>query len=477
MNKIRVLVVILLLASAAFTNLFADAYYVSPKGSDTNPGTEEKPFRTIQVGVNALTPGSTLYIKAGTYREKITIKTGGAPGKFVTIRPYKGAQPVLDGKNVPGEASIYMHDKSYVKIIGLKIMNNSAASPLMIPKGIFIDGCGTSIYLVGNAITKINSAKADESNAFGIAVFGTEPDEPISDFVIDSNYISNCTLGRGGAIVLNGNVENFRITDNTVKGHDNTGISFRGFRGTCPEPDFDQARAGPCRSNSVSNIDSFPNPVFKGKRVAAGIHVDGARDINIEKNRVFNCNYGIAAGCWAPDKTATGVKVKNNFIFYCHVSGISLGGPSRDPVNAKGAKSAAGCAFLNNTLFNNGVLNTAEDQYGTVSLQWASSCTFRNNIFYVCDSIRKSKNPGVSNDENNSFKDIDFDENVWYYKGGQKFLYFTVNGSDITGFSKWQSLGFDTNSSFINPEFKDSVNFPPTLRLRKTSKVKNAGVE
>ena len=46
-------------------------YYVSPSGSDTSPGTETQPWQTIQKAADTLVAGDTVYIKAGTYPEKV----------------------------------------------------------------------------------------------------------------------------------------------------------------------------------------------------------------------------------------------------------------------------------------------------------------------------------------------------------------------------------------------------------------------
>jgi hypothetical protein len=60
----------ILLAAMLFYTSSADAantYYVAPDGSDTNPGTESRPFKTVQKGVTRAGDGDTVYIKAGTY--------------------------------------------------------------------------------------------------------------------------------------------------------------------------------------------------------------------------------------------------------------------------------------------------------------------------------------------------------------------------------------------------------------------------
>ena len=45
------------------------AFYVSPSGSDNNPGTQASPWLTINHGISQLQSGGTLYVRAGTYNE------------------------------------------------------------------------------------------------------------------------------------------------------------------------------------------------------------------------------------------------------------------------------------------------------------------------------------------------------------------------------------------------------------------------
>src|SRR3989344_48489 len=52
-------------------------YYVSPLGSDTNPGTLISPFRTIQKAANTVTLGGTVRVLAGTYNEEVSITVSG----------------------------------------------------------------------------------------------------------------------------------------------------------------------------------------------------------------------------------------------------------------------------------------------------------------------------------------------------------------------------------------------------------------
>lgn len=68
-------------------------YFVSPAGNDTNAGTSlNTPFKTIKKAVQMAPSGSTIVIRAGTYRESIT-----SLSKQLTFQPYPHEQVWLKG--------------------------------------------------------------------------------------------------------------------------------------------------------------------------------------------------------------------------------------------------------------------------------------------------------------------------------------------------------------------------------------------
>ena len=56
-----------------------------PGTADTNPGTEEKPFKTVQRAAGVAKPGDTVYVMAGKYDERVKVQAGGTEGKPVTF--------------------------------------------------------------------------------------------------------------------------------------------------------------------------------------------------------------------------------------------------------------------------------------------------------------------------------------------------------------------------------------------------------
>jgi len=52
-------------------------FYVSPSGSDDNPGTKSLPWRTVEKAINGTSPGKIVVVLAGNYDEFITIEKSG----------------------------------------------------------------------------------------------------------------------------------------------------------------------------------------------------------------------------------------------------------------------------------------------------------------------------------------------------------------------------------------------------------------
>ncbi len=85
--------------------LLAATYVVdgrAPNASDTNAGSEEAPWRTISRAGSAaeLKPGDTVLVRAGVYREHVSITVSGAPGDPITFAAAPGAKVVIKGSEI-----------------------------------------------------------------------------------------------------------------------------------------------------------------------------------------------------------------------------------------------------------------------------------------------------------------------------------------------------------------------------------------
>ena len=83
---------------------FARTYYVDnrdPRAADSNPGTSELPFLTIDKAAQVLEPGERVVIKEGVYRERIDPARGGTgPGKMISYEAARGAKVVVKGSHL-----------------------------------------------------------------------------------------------------------------------------------------------------------------------------------------------------------------------------------------------------------------------------------------------------------------------------------------------------------------------------------------
>jgi hypothetical protein len=93
----------------AARDVFATEYYVAPTGSDSNPGTQDSPFATLQKGADTAAAGDTVWIRGGTY--KITTpknsgagielsKSGTSDTNRIKYWAYSGETPLFDFSNL-----------------------------------------------------------------------------------------------------------------------------------------------------------------------------------------------------------------------------------------------------------------------------------------------------------------------------------------------------------------------------------------
>jgi hypothetical protein len=81
----------------------------APGTADTNPGTEEKPFRTVQHAANTVKPGDTVHVLAGKYDERIKVKVGGRDGQRVAFVAMPRRSAMVGGFDL---------EASYVRVEG-----------------------------------------------------------------------------------------------------------------------------------------------------------------------------------------------------------------------------------------------------------------------------------------------------------------------------------------------------------------------
>lgn len=61
----------------------ATDYYVAKSGSDSNPGTANSPWLTIQKAADTMQAGDTVFVSEGTYSERVVSRAHGSAGKYI----------------------------------------------------------------------------------------------------------------------------------------------------------------------------------------------------------------------------------------------------------------------------------------------------------------------------------------------------------------------------------------------------------
>jgi len=135
---INVRTIFVLLLINFYPIISATTYYIaptnsSPSGNDSNPGTKEAPWSTINKAITILSAGDTLFFRGGTYNFKSDVlisNKNGTASKPICFFSYPGEKPILDFYNwVPAKTStnqqgaIYFLNTNYLHIRGLTLRN------------------------------------------------------------------------------------------------------------------------------------------------------------------------------------------------------------------------------------------------------------------------------------------------------------------------------------------------------------------
>lgn len=172
------------------------AYYVSPTGSDSNPGTQAAPFRSIEHAASVAGPGTTVHVAPGTYTQEVYTDVSGtasAPITFVSDTRW-GARLAPSAVDAHSGYSIWYNDGTYVNIVGFNIDGSNNTS---------IDwGLNTEVSDVtfrGNLVHNIGQANCAGGGA-GISLEGGQPastDMVIANVVHDVGPASYCSTVHG----------------------------------------------------------------------------------------------------------------------------------------------------------------------------------------------------------------------------------------------------------------------------------------
>jgi len=499
----------------ASTSLLAQTgatYYVSTKGSDSNPGTLAEPWLTVQHAANTVTAGATVYVLGGVYNESVKFPNSGTASAPITFERYPGQTAVIDGTGLSAsgiQGLINIIDQSYITIRGFEIRNYTTSSTNATPSGVWITGYGTGVKILNNRVHDITSTSEANGNAFGISVYGTSQ-IPITQLAISGNEVYQLKTGQSESVNVDGNVTHFKITNNLVHDNDNIGIDAIGYEGVGPVG-YDQAMYGEISGNTIYNISGIANAGEGDEYDADGLYCDGCAYVTFERNVIFQVDYGIETTSenqvclengteWSGGNPGSGTAargkhpcygrfatVRNNLFYKANSCGNSIGGyayATQRGGGSNGGGSSYHDVFVNNTLYDNGT-QPGNSSEGTPSGEFQiqhqvgklQGNIYENNLLYA-GSPNIWINSYVACDASYPCPPATLNWNLYYsvagYQEGTSISWGNV--SSYTSFANWQSTsGEDAESVNLDPLFVDAGATPPNFEITPSSPAVGAG--
>lgn len=359
------LIIVILFSVNASTTLEKDAisgsgYFVAKNGNDNNIGTEGHPWLTISKAANTARAGDTVYIKAGTYYEKVNIMNSGSEGNYITFAAFPGETVNIDGSYTSQdiyEGLINIKGNSYIIIKGFNFKNalaqgagvrvNNNANHIAIRNNTFISAFGgspikigwqhtTDILIENNIIDRKNSPTCNSmSGACWVEAISVSNSDGVT---IRNNQIRYNQVGEG--IDFKDGTKNGKIYGNIVKNTSSVGI-------------YIDARGDMRNFEIHDNIVSVFFDAIALANEEDGSDYDGIANIenvSIYNNIAYNSKMGIRIAPWGwlgDTGTIKDVRIINN-IFYNNVDGNDVGFYSQTYVEN---------LIIRNNIFNKNGLN------------------------------------------------------------------------------------------------------------------------
>lgn len=221
--------------------------YVNPRGSDRGQCTADLPCKTIGRAADLATAGTTIDIAPGIYPERVNVHKSGTANEPIVLKGAAGEQKAiidLAGKGCDGErneagidAAIDLSNSRHVVVDGLVVRNMKAGENTCTPTGVFAGGITRDLTIKNMEITAIEAAPKKDGHAHGIAIIGNGKDQSqaTANIKIESNYLHDLKLGGSEGLAINGNVDGFSVSNNTLLRFNNIAIDLIGAEGKAPK--------------------------------------------------------------------------------------------------------------------------------------------------------------------------------------------------------------------------------------------------
>jgi hypothetical protein len=296
-------------------NRLGEVYYISPNGSDHNPGTLNLPWKTLGKAASMLEPGDIVYIRGGIYQEAVDFKGSGTSKLPIHILAYPGETPIIDGNNytIPSETGGALLELSgnYIYVSGLEVRYSSYL-------GVLLSGS----HVTANRINCHHSLHGgmNENGDYTI----------IENSIVWSNDMQNYEgknpAGDSTGLTAARNPLNAILRNNTVYGNWGIGLSTYEADGTLLE-------------NNISYDNYGPN-----------VYISDAQNIIFQNNFIYTTGAmkgGGQIGIQTGDEkfSSANIKIINNIVYRTNHNLYCLRGSSGQMINVLIANNT----FVNST--------------------------------------------------------------------------------------------------------------------------------
>ncbi|MFZ5864579.1 MAG: hypothetical protein ACOYXY_01725 [Thermodesulfobacteriota bacterium] len=188
---------------------FAAEYHVAarnPSAGDSNPGTIERPWKTLSKANVSVQPGDTVFIHQGRYAESIAPLASGEASQPITYQAHKNDRVVLD-ENPNFAACINLDSRSHIVVKGIKIdrpgKNYPAYAQMVGSQHCVIEDCefsGSTSAYHGVVMEEDQDGRACMYNSFrNVSLQGCTGDIVLLRGDAHHNLFVNCSLSDNGS--------------------------------------------------------------------------------------------------------------------------------------------------------------------------------------------------------------------------------------------------------------------------------------
>ncbi len=278
------------------------ARYVSAvNGSDSNDGTAGNAWRTLQHAADTAAPGTRVLVDSSAdYTGGLRVSRSGSEGAWIVFVGENTSNPprLVGGMD---EDAVVDIDASYVAFVGFEIADHVRGGNSTDEIGIQVEprnGDISHVWILNNIVRNIGPPDVGGAscvyNAHGI--IAQSDGYRIANLIIDGNELHHLYVGNSECLVVNGLVEEFRVTNNYIHEVNNIALDIIGYEKNAKET----TSQGLVADNVILDASNYwpycgrGNCTYpEGDESSDGIYVDGGADLIIEYNVVGRTDHGI----------------------------------------------------------------------------------------------------------------------------------------------------------------------------------------